>query len=57
MKIKKTEYGVELIPESSFEVECLKHLRNQTSIFMKFEDEWDQKGNLKIEGKPHPWNM
>lgn len=56
MKIKKTEHGIELIPETPFEKECLVHLARQNSITVKFEDQWDQTGPVKIEGQPHPWD-
>jgi hypothetical protein len=56
MKCKKTEYGVELIPETDHERECLKHLERQSSVTITFEDTWNKTGNLQIEGKPHPWD-
>lgn len=56
MKCKKTEYGIELIPESQFEKDCLRHLYTRQPVTAKFEDEWDCKGNLILEGKPHPWD-
>lgn len=56
MKIKMTELGLELEPETSFEKECLKHLANQNSISVSFKDKWDQTGAMTIEGKPDPWD-
>ena len=56
MKIKKTVNGVELEPETSYEIECLKHLTNQSSLNVSFTDAWNKSGNLKIEGKLHPWD-
>lgn len=57
MQIKKTEYGVELEAETPYEQECLKHLHRQGRVTMKFDDDWDNTGNLTIEGKPHPWDV
>lgn len=56
MKVKKTEFGVELIAESDYESECLRHLRHQGTITIEFEDQWEQKGCLRIEGQPHPFD-
>lgn len=56
MKCKMTECGVELIPENDYEIECLKHLERQNSVSISFQDNWDKTGNLKLEGKPHPWD-
>lgn len=55
MKIKKLELGVELIPENDYERECLKHIANK-QVVVKFEDSWDQSGNLSIKFSPHPWD-
>ena len=56
MKIKKTEYGVELVPENDHEKECLKHIMGKGPLSAKHEDVWDQKGPVKIQFKPHPWD-
>ncbi len=57
MKCKKTEYGIELIPETDFEIDCLKHLHSKKTIKIHFEDTWDCKGNLILEATPHPWDV
>lgn len=57
MKVKKTECGVELEPETLHERECLEHLHRQSQVTMKFDDDWDNTGNLTIEGRPHPWDV
>lgn len=56
MKVKRTEHGVELTAESDFESECLRHLRRQGTVTIKFEDDWNSKGCLRIEGQSHPWD-
>ena len=56
MKCKKTEYGIELVSETDYERECLKHLERQRSVTIKFEDLWNKSGNLQIAGKPDPWD-
>lgn len=57
MKCKKTEFGIELVAESDYEQECLKHLDSKKgSLTINFEDSWNKSGTLKIEGKPHPWD-
>jgi len=56
MKCKKTQYGIELIPENDFEVECLKHLFNHKPISASFTDNWNNSGNLIIQWQPHPWD-
>lgn len=55
MKIKKLEYGIELIPESKYEEECLSHISGK-QVKVQFVDSWEQKGPLKIEFEPHPWD-
>lgn len=56
MKCKKTQYGIELIPENNFEIECLKHLFDHKPVSVVFEDNWNNTGNLIVQGKPHPWD-
>lgn len=56
MKCKKTEHGVELIPESDYEKECLLHIKHQDNVKIEFEDTWNNTGNLIIQGEPHPWD-
>lgn len=56
MKCKKTEYGIELIPETDFERDCLRHVQEQVNVTLQFEDAWNRTGNLKIEGQPHHWD-
>lgn len=55
MKIVKLEHGIKLSPENDFERECLKHIHGK-NLSTKFEDEWDCKGDFKIEFDIHPWN-
>ena len=51
MKVIKHENGVDLIPETDFEKECIKHISNK-QLTAEFEDNWDQKGNLQLRFKP-----
>jgi len=55
MKVIKLEHGIQLKPENDFERECLKHIHGK-SLTPKFEDEWDRKGDMRLEFKPHPWD-
>lgn len=55
MKVKKTEYGIELEPETSYERECLDHIAGK-KLTAVHEDAWARKGLVKIEFKPHPWD-
>lgn len=55
MKAKKTEHGIELIPENAFEEDCLKHIVNKTLI-AKYQDQWESKGTVIVAFQPHPWD-
>ena len=55
MKVIKTRYSIQLAPENEFEKECLKHIANK-KLTSKYEDDWDQKGNLILKFEPHPWD-
>ena len=45
MKIEKREDGITLVPESNFEIEVLKYLREHSVKKMRFEDDWESRGN------------
>ena len=49
MKIEKRESGITLIPESDFETDTLKELRQHQIKKMEFEDSWEQKGRFFID--------
>jgi hypothetical protein len=55
MKLKMTEYGIILEPETDWERRCLEKIANKT-LTAKFEDGWENKGAMKIEFEPHPWD-
>lgn len=48
MKIERTEYSVKLLPESQFERECLKLLKDSSIKSKQFEDAWNGTGPLII---------
>lgn len=54
MKVIAHENGIELVPETEFEKQCLKKIAHET-VSMKWTDEWNQSGNLKIEAKDNDW--
>lgn len=49
MKTEIREDGINLIPESKFEIDALRFLRKEIVCRMHFEDDWEQKGKLIIE--------
>lgn len=49
MKIEKREDGINLIPESDFELECLRWMKNEIVARMQFENAWERKGKLIID--------
>lgn len=49
MKVEKRENGITLIPESDFEIECLKWMKKEVIEKMYFEDNWEQKGRFYID--------
>jgi len=49
MKIERREHGITLIYESEFERETLALLKNHPIAKIRFEDNWDNKGNLYID--------
>lgn len=55
MQLKKLANGVEFIPETEFEKECIQLLAGK-ALSAKFEDAWDQKGPLQITYEKHPWD-
>jgi hypothetical protein len=55
MKVIKHENGIELVPETDFEIECLRHIANR-SIHAEWTDKWDSSGNLKVEFPKDSWN-
>lgn len=55
MKVKKTEHGIELEPENRYEEECLNHIAGK-ALTAKHQDQWERKGPVTIEFKPHPWD-
>lgn len=55
MKVIKTEHGIDLIPETDFEKECIRHIAGKI-LTAKFEDDWNNSGNLEIRFQPHKWD-
>ena len=55
MKVIKKEDGIDLVPETEFEKECIKHIAGKT-ITAKFEDSWNRTGNLEIKFEAHKWD-
>lgn len=55
MKVIKKEDGIDLVPETEFERECVKHIAGK-SITAKFEDSWNRTGNLEIKFEIHTWD-
>lgn len=52
MKVIKRENGIELVPETDFEKECLSHIYSKGISKIEWTDSWERKGNLKLEGRP-----
>lgn len=48
MKIERAENSIKLVPESPWEIECLKELRCADITTRNFEDDWDRTGPLII---------
>ncbi len=55
MKVTMTKRGIILEPEDDFEKTCLAHLAKRSGITITWLNEWDQTGNMIIEGKPDDW--
>ena len=55
MKIKMTELGIEITPETDYEKSCLNHLVKQHNVKFRWSDEWNGNGNLIIEGEVDNW--
>lgn len=49
MKVKKREDGIDLVPESNFERDCLKDLKGRSIKKIYFEDKWESSGNLLVD--------
>jgi hypothetical protein len=54
MKVIRSEHGIELIPETEFEKECLRLIANR-AVTPVWTDSWNRSGNLKIEAKEPDW--
>jgi hypothetical protein len=55
MKVIKHENGIELVPESESERQCLKHIDGK-KLTVTWTDAWERMGNLKIEfPSPDDW--
>jgi hypothetical protein len=55
MKIVKEENGLRLSPDNEWERECLEKIANKT-LTAKWEDGWDQRGDLVLRYEAHPWD-
>ena len=51
MKIQLGENSIKLCPESEWEKEALKRLKNRGVNKMQFQDEWNREGWLRLEHK------
>lgn len=49
MKIETSENSVTLIPESKWEEQALKQIKNRGVISIQFKDAWEQTGGLVLE--------
>lgn len=49
MTVKTEENAVILIADSDWERKALKQIRDNGVKRVKFEDDWDQKGGLRLE--------
>lgn len=54
MKVEERQDGINLIPESEFEVKALERLRKEVISRTRFEDDWGYKGKLIIDFD-HDW--
>lgn len=54
MKAIIVENGIDLIPETEFDRDCIAKIMNKTLI-AKFQDDWDNKGNMQLRFEMHPW--
>ncbi len=55
MKITITKMGLILEPETEYDNMCIAHLIKQTGVTLKYSDEWNQTGNLILDGKHDEW--
>lgn len=56
MKIEETEDSIRLIPESKWERDKLKTLRERGVDDIRFEDDWKGTGYLRLCFPEHPWD-
>jgi hypothetical protein len=56
MKVETTETEIRLIPESQYEIDVLKRMRNTGIEKTRFENDWDSKGYLRLVLNTHPWD-
>lgn len=55
MKVIKKENGIELIPESDFERDCLRHIADKGHLKAAYKDAWVP-FELEITFPEHKWN-
>jgi len=55
MKVIKKENGIQLIPESDFERDCLAHIADKGNLKSEWDDAWVPR-NLEITFQEHKWN-
>ncbi len=48
MRLERAENSIGLVPETQFEIDCLKELRTREIISKEFDDAWNQRGALYI---------
>lgn len=56
MRIERQENSIRLVPESDWERDCLRSLKNRGIEKMEFEDYWNQVGYLQLDFTVHPWD-
>ena len=54
MRLKKLEDGVEFVPETEFETECLRKLGQYRHLTAMYADTWDEKFPLVVTKRVEP---
>ena len=57
MKVIKHENGVEFVPESDFERECLNHISKGCNVQLTWTNNWNNNGNLMITFNKDDWGL
>ncbi len=56
MKIVTSSTNVRLVPETDQDKKALVEIRNKGIDKCRFEDDWENEGDLKLYLKDHPWD-